>query len=195
MLIARCEELPSPCWHCIHVLLIILASHPSSLRVTTLTPSPHPSFLLTSAYHYGTDMTSRWHSLPSYVSPSLFEDRVTDLFIPYISALTNVKPAARPPTLPPARTRLDLVLFASTSWDLAGWTKDDLAAGRPAASDLDETRLVEWRARSVDMLSALDKAFPRASIAWRSEGVPLKSEAETLEMWTGDKADSTTQVS
>jgi hypothetical protein len=147
---------------------------------------PPPSFLLTSVYHYGTDTASRWRSLPSFVAPSLFEDRVSDLFVPYISAMSSSLPQHRSPTLPPVRSRLDLVIFSSGFWDLAAWAREDIKAGSSATSDLSESRLLEWRARSVDMVAALAKAWPKTSLAWRSSQIPSSSEPATVEWWTGE---------
>lgn len=144
------------------------------------------SFLLTSVYHYGTDTASRWRSLPSFVAPSLFEDRVSDLFVPYVAAMSSALPQHRAPSLPPRRSRLDLIIYSSGFWDLAAWARDDIRAGSSATTDLSESRLLEWRARSVDMVVALSKAWPKTSLAWRSSQIPHSTETATVEWWTGE---------
>ncbi|CEH13460.1 hypothetical protein CBOM_01383 [Ceraceosorus bombacis] len=127
---------------------------------------PDHDFFVASVSHYGTDTSSKWRDLPTYVTPALFEDRVTDLFLPFTKAITSTSSQHRAPSLPPPRAGVDLVVFNSGLWDLAGWAKEDIKAGRSATSDLSESRLLEWRARSpknhplfsLNRLSALDNA-------------------------------------
>ncbi|PWN50003.1 hypothetical protein IE53DRAFT_316589 [Violaceomyces palustris] len=146
---------------------------------------PEYDFLITSVYSYGADTSDFWHLQESYHPPSLYEHRISDLYFPYLKSLASK--ASTSPALPKPRQSVtpDLIFFNSGFWDLARWSQQDITNGNSAISDLTEERLLWWRSRMVDMLSATRKAWPASRIVWRDTHYPVASEASTVEWFLG----------
>ncbi|KDN52816.1 hypothetical protein K437DRAFT_253749 [Tilletiaria anomala UBC 951] len=167
----------------------------SSQQIAHYCYLPKYNFLLTSMYHYGIDETDAWSKIPNYQGPGLFEDRISQLVLPFLKAsansdlMSNVTPKSRRTHVP------DMVFFQSSFWDLALWAQQDIAAGRSAESDLTEMRLLKWRSRNVDMLSHLaskDVFGYETPLLWRSTHYPAEGANPTIEWFTGqDNPDAT----
>ena len=125
--------------------------------------------LFTSFYHYGTETSDVWNKQPTYFPPQRFESRMENLLVPYLNALKAPRTIA---SLPPRRKGVDRAVFSSGLWDLATWAMEDIQTGQASSSDLSAERVKNWRARTVDMISALRTAVGQARIAWRSLPLP-----------------------
>lgn len=146
---------------------------------------PEYDFLVTSIYAYGADTFDSWRGEELYNAPGLFEDRVTDLYVPYMrdmASRTHTSPAL---PLPRARAEPDLVIFNSGLWDLARWARFDIDTGAGLLENLSEERIMWWRSRMVDMLGSVRRAWRRPRIVWRDTAYPLASEASTVEAFLG----------
>ncbi|PWY97819.1 hypothetical protein BCV70DRAFT_46044 [Testicularia cyperi] len=146
---------------------------------------PEYDFLLTSVYSYGADVAESWKGEGLYNAPSLFEDRVTDLYQPYFKAMASSSETS--PALPKPRVRAepDLIFFNSGLWDLARWARQDIDTGVGLIENLSEERIFWWRARMVDMLTSIRKAWKKPRIVWRDTHFPLATEATTVESFLG----------
>lgn len=143
--------------------------------------------MITSVYHYGADTANSWTLQKIYHPPSLFEHRLSDLFVPYTQAYASS--ASTSPSLPPPRQRAapDLIFFNSGFWDLARWASEDVRSGASAVTDLGEKRLFWWRARAVDMLASIRAVWKETPIVWRSTHYPADTEAATVDWFMGVK--------
>lgn len=146
---------------------------------------PEYDFLLTSVYSYGADMSDSWRGEDLYNAPGLFEDRVTDLFQPYLRDMASAQHTSPALPLPRSKAEPDLILFNSGLWDLARWARYDIDTGVGLLENLSEERIMWWRSRMVDMLGSVRKAFQRTRIVWRNTAYPLASEASTVEKFLG----------
>ncbi|EPQ28046.1 uncharacterized protein PFL1_04373 [Pseudozyma flocculosa PF-1] len=146
---------------------------------------PEYDLLLTSVYSFGADHAETWKSQRLYNAPTRFESRITDLYQPLLAAMassTYTSPALPKPRL---RREPDLVIFNSGLWDLARWASDDIDSGASLIDNLSEQRILWWRGRMVDILTALRKTWKRSRIVWRNTHFPLASEANTVEWFLG----------
>lgn len=149
------------------------------------------NFLLATAYHMGADISETFQGKPAWTAPTLFENRMTDLFIPFLDAMNQL----RLPSLPPRPTSSpDLTILGSSFWDLARFAQEDAALMRNQVDDLSEHRLLSWRGRHIDMLSSVKKAWPSTVIGWRSMHIPTETEKTSVDWWTGGQK-STDSVS
>jgi hypothetical protein len=146
---------------------------------------PEYDFLLTSIYHLGTDVADTFKGSPAWTAPTLFENRVEDLFVRYMKDLSAAHSAA--PSIPPPRSKSepDLAIFSTSFWDLARYAQEDTLQMRSLVDDVSEQRLMEWRGRSVDMLQSLRSVWRDTRLAWRSLHAPGDTETATVEWWTG----------
>ncbi|PKI85964.1 hypothetical protein MVES1_000392 [Malassezia vespertilionis] len=127
---------------------------------------PTYDILLSTFYHFGTDIHDIWRQQPEYAPPTLFETRMSYLLKPYLEAMNSPMPL-----IPDMRRRTapDMVIFSSSLWDLAMWAMEDERENRPAYSDLSPARLKLWRSRMVDMTESLRATVGRhVPIYWRS---------------------------
>lgn len=150
---------------------------------------PEYDFLLTSVYSYGADMSDSWRGEEMYNAPGLFEDRVTDLFQPYMKDMASTSHTSPALPLPRSRAEPDLIVFNSGLWDLARWARFDIDTGVGLLENLSEERIMWWRSRMVDMLSSVRNAWRRTRIVWRDTAYPLASEASTVEAFLGIEGD------
>lgn len=146
---------------------------------------PEYDFLLTSVYSYGADALDSWRGEDLYNAPGLFEDRVTDLFHPYLRDMASEAHTSPALPLPRSKAEPDLILFNSGLWDLARWARYDIDTGVGLLENLSEERIMWWRSRMVDMLASVRKAWRRTRIVWRNTAYPLASEATTVEAFLG----------
>lgn len=143
-------------------------------------------------YHYGIDETDAWSKIGAlYHAPGKFEDRVAKLYTPFFEAMSDKVHASSSLPLQRVRPQPDLIVFSSSFWDLARWAQQDIDSGKSAVSDLDETRLLEWRGRNVDMLNTLSQSSVGGKgsvpILWRSIHYPAENTAATVEWFTGQE--------
>lgn len=146
---------------------------------------PEYDFLLTSVYSYGADTSESWRGEKLYNAPALFEDRVTDLYQPYLKAMSSSAHTSPKLPRPRAKAEPDLIFFNSGLWDLARWARQDIDTGVGLMENLSEERIMWWRSRMVDMLTSVRKAWRRPRIVWRDTHYPLQSEASTVEAFLG----------
>ncbi|SAM85160.1 uncharacterized protein UBRO_07725 [Ustilago bromivora] len=146
---------------------------------------PEYDFLLTSVYAYGADTSDSWRGEQLYNAPGLFEDRVDDLFKPYMRDMASSSLTSPALPLPRGRSEPDLIWFNSGLWDLARWARYDIDTGVGLLENLSEERIIWWRSRMIDMLGALRKTWRRTRIVWRETAYPLASEASTVEAFLG----------
>ncbi|EST08702.1 hypothetical protein PSEUBRA_001781 [Kalmanozyma brasiliensis GHG001] len=146
---------------------------------------PEYDFLVTSVYSYGADTSDTWRGEALYNAPGLFEDRVTDLFVPYLKAMASSKSTSPALPLPRGKAEPDLVFFNSGLWDLARWAHHDIDTGVGLLENLSEERIMWWRSRMVDMLNSVSGAWRKPRIVWRNTAYPLASEASTVEAFLG----------
>lgn len=146
---------------------------------------PEYDFLLTSVYSYGADTSETWRGEELYNAPGLFEDRVTDLYKPYMRDMASKSLTSPNLPLPRKQAEPDLILFNSGMWDLARWARLDIDGGVGLLENLSEQRVMWWRSRMVDMLNSLRKAFRHTRIVWRDTAYMLASEASTVEAFLG----------
>jgi hypothetical protein len=146
---------------------------------------PEYDFLLTSVYHYGTDLADTFLTSPQWTAPTFFENRVKDLYVPYMRDLATAHPAS--PSIPPPRIHPypDLTIFSSSFWDLARFAQEDSMQMRSLVDDLSEHRLFKWRGRSVDMFQSIREVWKETRLGWRSFHYPGDTEIATVEWFTG----------
>lgn len=125
--------------------------------------------LFTSFYHYGTETSNVWHRQPTFYPPQRFEARMEELLSVYLQSLKAPRSVA---SLPLRRNGVDLAVFSSGLWDLATWAMEDAQMGLVTSQDLTEQRIKNWRARTVDMITSLQKTVGNARVAWRSLPLP-----------------------
>lgn len=146
---------------------------------------PEYDFLLTSVYSYGADTSDTWRNEDLYNAPGLFEDRVTDLFRPYLRDMASSSLTSPNLPLPRGKSEPDLIIFNSGLWDLARWARIDIDTGVGLLENLSEERIMWWRSRMVDMLNSLRTTWRKTRIVWRDTSYPLASEASTVEAFLG----------
>ncbi|KAN0063974.1 hypothetical protein ACQY0O_003580 [Thecaphora frezii] len=146
---------------------------------------PEYDFVLVAVYAFGADDGEAWKSQPLYNAPGRFESRITDLYVPLLSTMASADYTS--PALPKPRLRKepDVVIFNSGLWDLAKWAMEDVASGSSPVENLSEARILWWRGRMVDMLTALRKTWKNSRIVWRNTHFPLASEVNTVEWFLG----------
>lgn len=132
---------------------------------------PVDDLLLVSVYHFGVQPSSSfgsWNHGGVVWGPSDFEERVEKLFVPLFKHLADH--GIYSSLLPPARKAKDpdLIVFQTGIWDLARRAEDAVHAHADINKAGDEKYLLDWRARGIDMLHSLSKAFPSSTLAWRT---------------------------
>ncbi|UZJ51445.1 hypothetical protein CBS101457_000765 [Exobasidium rhododendri] len=169
----------------VHGSNMIAKGNPGDKILAHYCYEPHYDFLITSAYHYGTDLADSFLTSPRWTAPTLFEHRVEDLYVKYMRDLASPHPAS--PSLPPPRSHAypDLTIFSSSFWDLARFSQEDTMSLRSLSESLSEDRLFKWRARNVDMLHSLNENWRDTKLAWRSLHYPGDNSIATVEWWSG----------
>ncbi len=127
------------------------------------------------------DTSDTWRNEDLYNAPGLFEDRVTDLFRPYLRDMASSSLTSPNLPLPRGKSEPDLIIFNSGLWDLARWARIDIDTGVGLLENLSEERIMWWRSRMVDMLNSLRTTWRKTRIVWRDTSYPLASEASTVE--------------
>lgn len=116
---------------------------------------PELDFVALNGFHYGMDTADRFNSSfhPDWHAPGRFEDRLEQLFVPYLAA------RGRTP---------DVVVFSSGIWDLALFgTEDEAVDPFQVYKPLDWGRMWWWTDRAKLSIGAIRNAWPSAQVVMK----------------------------
>lgn len=75
-------------------------------------------------------------------------------------------------------TAPDLIEISSGMYDLARWSRQDIAGHKSTEEDLSEDRLKWYKARLNSLMDSIQKSFPDAVKTWRATTQPEDQAAE-----------------